>query len=325
MPPADGTPPKVRLALYQSDIPQNLGATLRLAACLGVAVDIIEPCGFPLTDKALRRTAMDYGKNVEIVRHDGWTAFQDVKDLGAVRFAPMVRYGAVSRDGRHYVSEIWLDHRQSVSGAGVVCDLAVLLPADGDVQHELARYARACLDAVGIRLGPSSLEIIVTADGPVLIDLGARMMGTQDFAVLSSVLGTSQVELTAACYAAPERFESLTARPYRARAPLWVVTLINRHRGRLIDESFRGRLAALPSCRSLIGAPTPGQLLVPTVDEATCYGSAFFSHDDAQQLERDYRAVRALEHEGRLFRLEPEPEPEPKPETVRAPTPPPCL
>ncbi len=75
MPPADGTPPKVRLALYQSDIPQNLGATLRLAACLGVAVDIIEPCGFPLTDKALRRTAMDYGKSVEIARHDGWSAF----------------------------------------------------------------------------------------------------------------------------------------------------------------------------------------------------------------------------------------------------------
>lgn len=77
MPPADGTPPKVRLALYQSDIPQNLGATLRLAACLGVAVDIIEPCGFPLTDKALRRTAMDYGKNVEIARHDGWAAFHE--------------------------------------------------------------------------------------------------------------------------------------------------------------------------------------------------------------------------------------------------------
>ena len=56
-------PSKVRLALYQPDIPQNLGANLRLAACLGVAVDVIEPCGFPLTDKALNRTAMDYGEN----------------------------------------------------------------------------------------------------------------------------------------------------------------------------------------------------------------------------------------------------------------------
>jgi tRNA (cytidine/uridine-2'-O-)-methyltransferase len=68
-------PSKVRLALYQPDIPQNLGASLRLAACFDVAVDVIEPCGFPLTDKALRRTAMDYGAKVEILRHDGWVSF----------------------------------------------------------------------------------------------------------------------------------------------------------------------------------------------------------------------------------------------------------
>ena len=70
-------PSKVRLALYQPDIPQNLGANLRIAACLGVAVDLIGPCGFPLTDKALRRAAMDYGEMVDVSRHDGWSAFLD--------------------------------------------------------------------------------------------------------------------------------------------------------------------------------------------------------------------------------------------------------
>jgi tRNA (cytidine/uridine-2'-O-)-methyltransferase len=70
-------PSKVRLAFLQPDIPQNLGASLRLAACLGVAVDIIEPCGFPLTDKALRRSAMDYGERAEVFRHDGWASFLD--------------------------------------------------------------------------------------------------------------------------------------------------------------------------------------------------------------------------------------------------------
>lgn len=67
----------MRLALFQPDIPQNLGANIRLAACLGVALDIIEPCGFPLTDRALRRTAMDYGQNAQITRHSGWQAFHD--------------------------------------------------------------------------------------------------------------------------------------------------------------------------------------------------------------------------------------------------------
>lgn len=65
----------MRLALYQPDIPQNLGAVLRIAACFDAAVDIIEPCGFLLTQKSLRRVAMDYAARVEVVRHAGWDAF----------------------------------------------------------------------------------------------------------------------------------------------------------------------------------------------------------------------------------------------------------
>lgn len=63
------------LALFQPDIPQNLGAALRLGACLGVPVHVIEPCGFPLSDKAIRRAAMDYGDPAEVVRHAGWSEF----------------------------------------------------------------------------------------------------------------------------------------------------------------------------------------------------------------------------------------------------------
>jgi len=65
----------MRLALFQPDIPQNVGAAVRLAACMGVGLDIVEPCGFPLSHKALRRTAMDYGAAAEIVLHAGWDAF----------------------------------------------------------------------------------------------------------------------------------------------------------------------------------------------------------------------------------------------------------
>ncbi len=65
----------MRLALYQPDIPQNTGALLRLGACLQVPVDIIEPCGFPIDDKRLRRAAMDYANACEIIRHRSWQAF----------------------------------------------------------------------------------------------------------------------------------------------------------------------------------------------------------------------------------------------------------
>ncbi len=67
----------MRLALYQPDIPPNVGAMLRLGACLGIAVDIIEPCGFPLGHRDLKRAAMDYAERAESRRHRSWQAFLD--------------------------------------------------------------------------------------------------------------------------------------------------------------------------------------------------------------------------------------------------------
>jgi tRNA (cytidine/uridine-2'-O-)-methyltransferase len=66
----------MRLALFEPDIPQNCGTILRLAACLGVAVDIIEPCGFLWDDKRLRRAGMDYLAGAEILRHESWKDFE---------------------------------------------------------------------------------------------------------------------------------------------------------------------------------------------------------------------------------------------------------
>ena len=67
---------RMRLALFQPDIPQNLGAAVRLSACLAVSLDVIEPCAFPLSDKSIKRVAMDYGGKTEIRLHSSWDAFQ---------------------------------------------------------------------------------------------------------------------------------------------------------------------------------------------------------------------------------------------------------
>ncbi|HWA23312.1 MAG TPA: TrmH family RNA methyltransferase [Caulobacterales bacterium] len=65
----------LRLALYQPDMPPNLGAAIRVAACFAAPLEIIEPCGFLLTDPALKRVAMDYAGKAEIVRRASWAAF----------------------------------------------------------------------------------------------------------------------------------------------------------------------------------------------------------------------------------------------------------
>jgi tRNA (cytidine/uridine-2'-O-)-methyltransferase len=66
----------MRIALYEPDIPQNTGTILRLCACLGIEAHIIEPAGFPVTDRAFRRAGLDYLDHVSITRHASFAAFQ---------------------------------------------------------------------------------------------------------------------------------------------------------------------------------------------------------------------------------------------------------
>lgn len=66
------------LCLFEPDIPQNTGSMIRLCACMGLELHIIEPCGFPLDDKKLRRVAMDYGNPDTIKRHTSWDAFLEL-------------------------------------------------------------------------------------------------------------------------------------------------------------------------------------------------------------------------------------------------------
>lgn len=65
----------MRLALYQPDIAGNVGTIMRLCACFGVPLDIVMPCGFPFSDRQLKRAAMDYGEQADVIRHPNFDAF----------------------------------------------------------------------------------------------------------------------------------------------------------------------------------------------------------------------------------------------------------
>ncbi|NQV43802.1 MAG: tRNA (cytidine(34)-2'-O)-methyltransferase [Rhodospirillales bacterium] len=71
----------MRIALYEPDIPQNTGTVLRTAACLGIGVDIIEPCGFVLDEKRLRRAGMDYLDSVDMIRHASWQKYLEQRQV----------------------------------------------------------------------------------------------------------------------------------------------------------------------------------------------------------------------------------------------------
>jgi tRNA (cytidine/uridine-2'-O-)-methyltransferase len=70
--------------MYQPDIPQNVGAMMRLAACTGVELHIIEPCGFPWNERKIRQSGMDYVDSMEYSRHESWAKFLEIRPGGGL-------------------------------------------------------------------------------------------------------------------------------------------------------------------------------------------------------------------------------------------------
>jgi tRNA (cytidine/uridine-2'-O-)-methyltransferase len=148
----------VRIALFQPDIPQNVGAAIRLTSCLGVGLDIIEPCGFALTDKALRRSAMDYGEGADIQRHDGWSAFVTARRAENRRLVLLTTRGATPLpEARFEENDVLLLGRES---AGVP-----------DFVHEAADLR------VVIPLAPGKRSLNVVVAGAIVLGEGLRQSG----------------------------------------------------------------------------------------------------------------------------------------------------
>ena len=119
----------MRLALYQPDIPQNLGTMLRLAACLNVGVDIIEPCGFPLDDKRIKRAGMDYLAAIDFSRHKSWDEFLSLKSGRVILMSTKSSTSLLRFEFR--ASDILLLGRESAGVPETVhaeCDKRLLIP-----------------------------------------------------------------------------------------------------------------------------------------------------------------------------------------------------
>ena len=122
----------MRLALYQPDIPQNTGTILRLCACCGIEAHIVEPAGFPTSDRAFRRAGMDYLDAVTIVRHGSWRDFKSWRRVAGHRLVLLTTAATLSYlDFSYRADDILLLGRES---AGVpeevhaAADARVVIP-----------------------------------------------------------------------------------------------------------------------------------------------------------------------------------------------------
>ena len=115
----------MRLALYQPDIPQNAGTILRLCACFGIEAHIVEPSGFPTSDRAFRRAGMDYLDAVAIVRHRCWSAFADWRNRYGYRLVLFTTTATYSYlDYRYQPDDILMFGRESAGVPPEVHDAA---------------------------------------------------------------------------------------------------------------------------------------------------------------------------------------------------------
>lgn len=156
----------MRLTLFQPDIPQNLGAAIRLCACFAVPLDIIEPTGFALTDRAIRRAAMDYGPLARITRHDGWSAYREFATAQGLRLVLLSTKAPTSLpDFRFSAHDALILGRES---AGVT----------DDVRQNTAAHLR-------IPIFPGARAFNVINAGAIALYEGLRQTGGLDFADLA--------------------------------------------------------------------------------------------------------------------------------------------
>ena len=141
----------MRIALYQPDIPQNTGTILRLAACLGLEAHLIEPAGFPVSDRAFRRAGMDYLDRVKLVRHPSWEAFEAWRRAQGLRLVLFTTQATASYlDHAYEARDILLFGRESSGVPEAVhaaAEVRLKVPMRPDMRS--LNVAMTCAMAVG--------------------------------------------------------------------------------------------------------------------------------------------------------------------------------
>jgi len=207
----------------------------------------------------------------------------------------------VSRDRAHYVAEIWRCEKRRIKGRAAhtsIYDVEKLLPFHGEDQAQLTDYTLRVLDALGIANGPAHAEVMMTREGPVLIEIGARMMGGVNPSAFEACLGTHLVRLTLDAYLSPLSFLPMCGRPYLLQKTAYTVVLISNVEGIVEAIPLTERVKKLESFFDISMKVQIGTRIERTTDLFSAPGIVFLVHPDPAVLEKDYHAIRQMEADG---------------------------
>ena len=205
----------------------------------------------------------------------------------------------VSSFGEHYIAEIWRCHKERIKGAGYISLLEELLPFDSQAENvTLAKYAKAVLNALEIQHGPGHLEIMLTDNGPVLIEIAARLQGCVDPVVVAEATkGNNIVSLMLDAYLDPKEISALANKNYELDKFIYRIFMKSAVSGTLEKAPDFNVIKELPSFGSINCRITAGDKIKKTTDIASTLGVIHLAHSNYQQLENDYRFYRKYEAE----------------------------
>jgi len=207
----------------------------------------------------------------------------------------------VSRNGVHKTMMVWKYDKRPTNGAAFVYWGMIPVDSQSDEAKILIQYTRGVLDALGLANGPTHGEVIITPDGPCLVEMNCRSHGGDGAWVpLAEMLcGYAQPAVALDSHLHPEMFElipSVMPSPFRASGQ--EVMLISYFTGEVLDTPGYEKMKKLPSFVALQTGYGQGSKVEVTVDLFTSVGSIILANPDSEQLEKDLAEIRRIEKEG---------------------------
>ncbi|MGW2062589.1 ATP-grasp domain-containing protein [Streptomyces sp. NPDC001937] len=204
----------------------------------------------------------------------------------------------VSRDGKHHVTDIIATTRISVNGVHDISNSCYLLPRHGEAQDQLVPYAFEVLDALGVRHGPSHIELKLTPSGPVLIEMGARICGGDLPHYVQLATGESPFDWTVDAFVRPDRFHERHDNDYEIQRYFASVGLVSAKTGQLESLRHIKEIEELESFHDLSQFVPLGGTVVPTVNDSTYVGFVRLFHELEEVVMRDINTIHYLDGDG---------------------------
>jgi biotin carboxylase len=200
-------------------------------------------------------------------------------------------------DGHRYACGVWQYEKSLLPSGKNIYDKDILVDPDSEPVPELISYVDEVLNALNIRWGAAHAEVIMTADGPALVEIGARLNGNIDPGFHDACLGNNQVTLTAKAYLQPEEFQrEFSDRVYSKLQSAVVYNTPTVLDGIVdsIDQAVVDKIRGLESVHLASVKLKPGARIRPTIDLLTSPLRVFMAAASHEQLMSDYEEIRRL-------------------------------